>query len=490
MAAKSNLIKQPMFSLFLIILLGIIVRLYFQVGHVFSDDAYYSYLSYSLLYSNFGEDYLGYPVFPLRFTFIALNSLSMMIFGINEFSTILFPFIVSILNIFLVYKLTLLITKDKSTAISGSFLIAFFPTDIVFASLNFPDLINVFFINLGIYFLLKSYSQYKSALSYLGGFFLFFSMQIKENVYFVLILLSILFIYFLIKKKKLISQIFIGITFILLNYFIEGLVYLFLNDNFFYRITITNLNYQYSFYDFFPYTAQKISESKNYLRNLFDQLIQINAKSVFVRRFYLFLPIVASVQTYLNIRKNKFALINFWFWGTALLMITFTTSFTEYKPLDLSRSWYIYPLLMPAIILSSIFLNKFSRNIKAGLIIIYTLGSLIMCFEYQTFFNADNFDELKGFLRKNSSQMIYTDHFTKYSVDLIRNYESNNSERLLGNDFNFSQIRQKEWLLYNYKHIKELELQKYEFPDFSILKSNQFKQIASFNDFIFYEKLP
>ncbi|MGB5893672.1 MAG: hypothetical protein WBG58_05795, partial [Ignavibacteriaceae bacterium] len=68
--------------LILIILIGIILRLYFQIGHIFSDDAYYSYLSYTLLNGEFAKDYLGYPIFPLRINFLSITALSFNIFGI------------------------------------------------------------------------------------------------------------------------------------------------------------------------------------------------------------------------------------------------------------------------------------------------------------------------------------------------------------------------------------------------------------------------
>lgn len=487
---RSSLIQKQYFQLTIIILFGVLLRLYFQIGHIFSDDAYYSYLSYSFVSGQFANDYLGYPVFPLRMGFIVLTSFSMMIFGNNEFATIVFPFIFSLINILLAYKLTKLLTKNENAAVSASLLAALFPTDVVFSSINFPDLINVFFINLGIYFLIKSYIQRKIFAAYLGGFFFFISMQFKENIYYFLILMILLTIYFLIKNKQIIPQLVIGIFFIVSNYVLEGLVYLFLYNDFLYRITITNINYSYSFYDFFPYTAQKLSDSKNYFKNLFDQIFLINAKSIFLRRFYLFLPILASIQSYFNFKKKELALLSFWFIGTAILLITLTTSFTEYKPLDLARSWYIYPLLMPAVILSSVFINRFSKNIKYGLIVIYTLGSFIMCFEYQIYFNSNNLNSVKSFLKDNPNKTIYTDHFTKYSVDLIREYNSDNSNRISGADFNFSQINSGDWILYNKRHIDELILQKFQFPDFSFLQSIQFKKVAAFNDFIFYEKLP
>ncbi len=94
-----------------------------------------------------------------------------------------------------------------------------------------------------------------------------------------------------------------------------------------------------------------------------------------------------------------------------------------------------------------------------------------MCFEYQTFFDSKNLVELKNFLRLNSTKMIYTDHFTKYSVDLIRSYDGDNSNRILGQDFELGEIRSGSWVLYNKKHINELKLQNFDFPDFSVLQS-------------------
>jgi 4-amino-4-deoxy-L-arabinose transferase-like glycosyltransferase len=466
-----------------------LTRLYFQIGHIFSDDAYYSFLSFTLFNGDFANKYLGYPVFPLRMAFISLTAISMKVFGINEFATLFFPFMFSLLNVLLVYKTAQLFSGNNKIAIYAALLIAFFPTDVIFATIGFPDLINVFFINVGIYFLLKSYYRKKNFLAFIGGASFFLSMQFKENIYYILILLTILLFYFLVKSKRFNTQLLIGLLFILSNYLIEGFIYFLLHNDFFYRITITNINYSYSYYDFFPYTAQKLSNSKNYFRNLFEQIFMINAKSIFLRRFYLFLPIVTSIQIYINFRKKEHSLLNFWFLGTAILMIVFTTSFNEYKPLDLARSWYIYPLLMPMIILSSIFISRFSKLIRNGLIAIYILGSLIMCFEYQNFFDKDNLTALKIFLRDNSSKVIYTDHFTKYSVDLIRGYKSDNSKRILGSNFDFNQIGKGDWILFNQKHIEELQMQKHQLPDYNVLTTSQFKEVASFNNFIFYERL-
>jgi len=474
----------------LIILIGITLRLYFQIGHIFSDDAYYSYLSYTLLGGEFASDYLGYPIFPLRITFLSITALSFKLFGINEFATILIPFLLSIANLFLTYKLAKLLTGDENVSLLSALLMAFFPTDTVFATISFVDLPNVFFINLGIYFLYKSYKVGKNHLAIIGGILFCLSMQIKENIYHTAILLIILLIYLIVKKKNLNTQLVIAVLFILLNIVVEGIVYLFLHKDFLYRFTLLQQNYNYSYYDFFPHTAQKISNVKNYWRNLFDQIFIINGKAIFLRRFYLFLPIIASIKSVINIRKKENHLLTFWFLGTLILLIAFTTSFTEYKPLDLKRSWYIYPLLMPMIIITATFLNKIKRNLRYILVCAYTIGGLIMCNHYEVYFDKENKSELKSFIAENQQHKIFTDHFTKYSVDLIRGYfDLSKSERILGNDFSWKEVLKGDWVFYNQKHVDELKLQKYNFPDFSILESNLFSRVKGFGDFIIYEKV-
>ena len=73
--------------------------------------------------------------------------------------------------------------------------------------------------------------------------------------------------------------------------------------------------------------------------------------------------------------------------------------------------------------------EKFKKQISILLLIIYALGSLIMCHHYEIFFDKSNLNSLKTFLRDNSERKIFTDHYTIYSVDLIRNYKRNNGTR-------------------------------------------------------------
>ena len=482
--------KKNTFLLILILLLGVLVRLYYSTGHVFSDDAYYSYLSYTLINGEFKAEYLGYPIFPLRIFHLLISAFLYNVFGINETATILFPFIISIANLILTYKITKLITDNETIALLTLTLIVFFPTDIIFATINFVDLPNVFFINLGIYFLYKSYKKNQNKLAVFAGICFFLSMQFKENIYYTGILLINLWLYLLIRNRTINTQIIIALIFIVLNAIVEGIVYLFLHQDFLYRFTLHSQNYNYSYYDFFPYTAEKFSGVKNYWRNLFDQVFIINSRAIFLRRFYLFLPILASIKSFINIKKKEHLLLTYWFLGTLILLIAFTTSFSNYKPLDLNRSWYIYPLLAPTIILSAIAINQLNRYIKYFLVGIYIIGGIIMSTHYEIYFDKEKISSLKLFLSEYPEKKIFTDHFTKYSIDLLRNYaDLTKSERMLGNGFDWVTVEPGEWVLFNQKHINELKLQRYNFPNFVTLESNLFNKIEQFGDFVIYEKM-
>lgn len=479
--SNNSIIKNPI--VILIILLGAILRFYFYTGHIYSDDAYYTYLSYTIYSGNFAHDYLGYPVFLLRIGQTGLTAFSFMIFGTNEIASILFPFIISIINIPLTYNITFLITGNQKSSLISAFLMAIFPTDVVFATINFPDLINMFLINLGIYLLLKSYLKNNLTISVAAGLAIFLSMQFKENAYYFAILFLTLLIYLFIKQKKLNKQLFLALVFICLNFLTEGIYYLIIQHDIFYRILITAENYKYSYYDFFPYTAQKFSGTKSYIKNLFDQVFIINLKSVFLRRFYLFIPITGLIQSIINVKKKEFKLLSYWFFGIAILLVAFTTSFTEYKPLDLQRSWYIYPMIMPSVILTAIFLSRFKKVYLIPSLFLLFIGSIIMCSAYENYFQKFNNQQLNNFLIKNSDRLIVTDHFTKYSVDLIRGYKNNSLSKRFKDVNNFTPGT---LILFNNEHINELKMQGFKFDDFNF-KDNKFRLVESIGDFRFYE---
>lgn len=468
----------------MLLLVGFLIRLHFYFGHIFSDDAYYSNLSLLILNGDFAGNYQGYPIFLLRILFVSINSFFMMLFGVNETSTIILPFFISQLNIFLAYFFAKEIFQDKIIALLSAFLICFFPVEIVFASINFPDSTNVFLLNSGLFLLYRSYKRNNIALSILAGILFSASMLVKENLLYFLMTLLIIFCYKLLKQKQFIKPILIAFLVVVLYLFTEGLIYSFTIGDIYYRLSILSLNYSYSFYDFFPYSIESLTNSDNYLLNLFAQII-LNLKHIFLRRFYLFVPLVAFIISVISIYKKRNTTVSVWFLLIGFLLIAFTTSPTEYKPLNLERSWYVFPLILPAVLLVSSELVKLKMKLLIPVLIIYLLGSLIMSNAYLIYFNAEPKSELKEYLLFNKSQKIYTDHFTQCSVDLIRGND-HLSESITNKVIGKKILGKNSILLYNKKHIDELKLQGYNFPGLESSLLNELKIEKSFGDFIIF----
>lgn len=472
--------------LFLILVVtGLFIRIYFGGGHVFSDDAYYFKLSQFISKNVSLSEYQGYPIFKLRVLFNFLLALMLKIFGVNEISTIILPFIVSILNLFLTYFFTKTFFNDKKTALIALFMIAFFPVEIVFATISFPDSLNVLLINLGLFSLYKAYQSNKLLPALLAGFLFSVSLLTKENVIIYLVIILFMMIVIGMKERKL-NRVFLVVFLIVILFFlVEGFVYKNMNKDFFYRINILKENYKYSYYDFFPFSIKMVTHSDNYLLNLLFQII-LNCKHVFIRRFYLFLPLLAFVIAILNIYKSRDLLISQFFLLLSLMLIAFTSDITTYRPLNLERSWYIFPLILPSILIVSNFLNRLRLKYLMVIFVMYLVGSFIMSNSYLKYFNTDLDILIKNFIYNNKDHKIYSDHFTKYSIDLLSGNDSTTIS-FTNQTINKKFISKNSLIIFNKKHIDELILQGYKFEGLDTLIKNDLLLVDSFGDFHIYQ---
>jgi 4-amino-4-deoxy-L-arabinose transferase-like glycosyltransferase len=491
MSLNINRVFNQKYYLYYIVFAAIIVRIIFSFGHIFSDDAYFDYLSYTFYTGEFAKDYIGYPHTPLRILVFALTALAFSIFGTNEFATMVFPMIFSIGNILLAYFFAKEITKSENTGLIAALLMAFLPTDITFATINFSDSPSAFFVNSGLFFLYKSHQKESLKFSIISGICFFMSIQFKVNIFFIGLLLAIFWIFIVFKSKSFSYYIPVALSFVGLNLLIEGLIYWNLQGDFFYRFSQIELNSVYNLNEFFA-----LGSSRGYLTEsgfwpaVFDRVFILNPKAVFLRRFYLFLPLIALYQSYIFLKEKKHIWLVYWFMGLSVLFIGFTSSFTHYQPIIQRLSWYMFPLFLPAVLLSTFFITRFKNKIKLILIVLYLFGSIIMTYSYTNYFNVKELNALKSYLKSNSERIIYTDHFTKYSVDLIDGYPNPlRTKRISSSEFNIDKINQGEWLLYKFEHVNELKEQEHTFPDFTILQSNKFLKIFESGGFILYEKV-
>ncbi|HEX3073027.1 MAG TPA: hypothetical protein VHP30_05395, partial [Ignavibacteriales bacterium] len=148
--------KKTLYFLAALILSACAVRLWFYSGLIFSDDAYYDQLAFSLYNGEYAQDYIGYPGFLLRILNHFLTAVSFFIFGASEPASVIPSFIFSVLTIPLIYKTSLALNSGVRGASVAAFLWAFFPLDIIFATFNFAEPKCALLLNLGAYLLLKS----------------------------------------------------------------------------------------------------------------------------------------------------------------------------------------------------------------------------------------------------------------------------------------------------------------------------------------------
>lgn len=201
----------------LIILLFSLIRLYkpsLIFNGVNADEAVFGYNAYSILKT--GKDEYGnlLPVFlrafgdyrPPAYTYLSLPFVYL--FGLNEFSTRFLSLAISFLSIFLLYKLSFLIFKDKKSALFSSFFLATSSWHIFFSRLADMTVLSGFFIALGLYFLIlwlkKKHKKFLS-FSFLCFIFAIYSYH-NARITIPLLLASIFTLFFkkIIKFKKII----------------------------------------------------------------------------------------------------------------------------------------------------------------------------------------------------------------------------------------------------------------------------------------------
>jgi len=482
----------PATILILIVILAIVTRIIFFTGLVFSDDGYYSQLGYMMLKKENVANILGYPIFILRKLDIMFTAASFAIFGTNEIASVIPVFLFSIGNIIIIYFIGLELSLKKSTALLSSLLLCFFPVDVFFASVHFTDLSASFFINTGIFFLLKSYRNNRIAPAFYGGIFITLALFLKESVLYILILMFFIWIWFLVFKRKNIIQIPIAFFVFAGGMSLESIYYYFSQGDFLYRFTMQHRNYLYCSYDFFPYTKDLSSIPPSvYLKKLVKYIFSENTRYIFFRRYYLFTPLIASVQSFILWKKGKNIMLLVWFVGIIILAAGFTASFSAWRPSEMKKSWYVYIYLEPTILMTALFVNSLRKRYKIAAVTIYIIGCVLMVNSYSTFFGMKDNNDVKKIILKNNSKVIYTDHFYKYNLDVLLKYKDTAQIRIFtGRNFDPGIIKSGEWVLIKDATISELKQQGYEFIDLSFVKSKRFNLV--FNDTIvkIYEKLP
>jgi len=231
MVLSNKILRDHRILLILIILFGLILRLFFFSGIGTSDD-----LAYSKFAGNIEEgiDPDASRTLSTRLGIIYITALSYKLFGINDLSSVLFVLLTSLGNIILIYYFGKLLF-NKKTGLIAALLMSFFPLDIVYATKLLTDIPSAFFMSLGVYLFL--HSEIKKKLKYnigyiFSGILIGIGYLIRESA----ILIGLFFIIYIAYKRRIKKEYFLVPLGVLIIIGIELLLFLILTDNPLYKI--------------------------------------------------------------------------------------------------------------------------------------------------------------------------------------------------------------------------------------------------------------
>jgi len=164
-----------------IIALGCVVRLIFFKGLTFFDGLPYTFYSYRL---SAGAPLLAQDAFGLRLGLILPTALSLRILGFNQFALVLFPFLCSLAGIYLAFRVGKHFA-DAETGLLAALLMCFFPLDVMFSSMLYPDSPLAFFLPLSFFLWYRGQSEKRPLFGLLSGLLVGYSYLLRMTALFI-----------------------------------------------------------------------------------------------------------------------------------------------------------------------------------------------------------------------------------------------------------------------------------------------------------------
>jgi hypothetical protein len=185
-----------------LIFIAVGMRCIFFSGGIRGSDAYaYAQYAYDISSNSYhlGDiaDHFGF-----RYTVLLPTAISYALFGVNDVSSAFFPFLLSILNIFIVLKIGEKL-YDFKTAVVGGIFMAFYPLDILTASVLGPDSFTPILSSLAILTYLIAIDNYPKNKAFvffcLSGVMVGIAMGARETSIFIY---GVLIFFHILKRRK------------------------------------------------------------------------------------------------------------------------------------------------------------------------------------------------------------------------------------------------------------------------------------------------
>ncbi|MEK6950006.1 MAG: glycosyltransferase family 39 protein, partial [Nanoarchaeota archaeon] len=349
----------------LIALFGLILRLIFFSGMGISDSLTYSKTANDLNAGK-GIDPESTLTLSTRLGLVYATAFSYKIFGINDFSSVLFPLLTSIASIILIFYFGKLLF-NKKTGLMAAFLLSFFPLEVVYSTQLLSDLPSMFFMSLGVYIFL--YAELKSKLKYglcylLAGVFIGIGYMIRESA----LLIALFFIAYIIYKKKIKKEYFLVPLGVILVFALESLIFFSLTNDALFRFNASQ-----------KYLRESVI-AHNYFGRLDFPTGLFHYPWLFLTNnllAFFYIPVFVSALYLFFYRRKESILLLLWLIPLLLYLSFGSSSLTEYLPFK-AADRYTEIFTIPAIMLLAFFLAEkdiFVKKWVAPLIMAFLLVS-------------------------------------------------------------------------------------------------------------------
>lgn len=408
-----------------IIALAIVLRLIFFTGMKGSDDLQYNYDAYSFLADGINNvpDHLT----KVRLLSYVPVSLFFNLFGINELSSILYPFICSMGILLLVYKFGVLLF-DRKTALIAAFLYAILPIEIMFSTMLYPEMPMCLYAGLSVYLLMYYFEisdQKKQYLLFLSGVCIGCACLVKITA---LMLVGFFFLYFIFIRRELLKN--------HILYCASGLFTVFLIEAFYYYYNMGDFIYRYHFLHLESHHVNK--DIINHIMSFpgrsymgweraikYYPSIIFNPLSPFSVYYYV---VLIAIAYFFWQRKKEAYYIILW-----LLVVfgVFNFGITSMSPLVFipAAPRYLMPTSIPLVLLVGYFLAlpgsskwKVMKLVITTFLILTTAWDLKFCYSGGRNLTY-NSREIKKFMISRNNIPVYTDDRTSTILYYLNGYK-------------------------------------------------------------------
>lgn len=347
--------------LFIILILHSVISISYFSGIYGSDDWLYARTAIEVsqgdfkALDSFGGNRIGL-IFP--------TALFMKIFGINEFAITLYPFLLSLLTIVIVFKIGKTLFDEKIGVLSA-FIIATIPLQITQTTQLMPNLSLTFWLTFSIFLCIYPIKKMQKYKHFFIGIIIGIAYLHHITAGYMLIFMAI---YTSIKQKSLKPGL----------YVISGFLLIFIFESFvFYQIGISNklLNL---FSKYANTRSKYLPDEFTFSNNTFKMLNHIF--NPFWMTSFSIIPITTILLNFYSKKKIKthfnignYNLIIAWIFSLLCLYLYFPNGL-QFKPMTRVLTRYYSPVLPPLAILSALGIySTFYKKIKVLYIVIFII---------------------------------------------------------------------------------------------------------------------